>query len=66
MRRQDIELFNKLFVALEDEQIFLDAHLSLSKMSVIVGTAIILSRPTEETAGAGTTRSRARARCMET
>lgn len=47
MRRQDIELFNKLFVALEDEQIFLDAHLSLSKMSVIVGTAIILSRPTE-------------------
>lgn len=38
MRRQDIELFNKLFVALEDEQIFLDAHLSLSKMSVIVGT----------------------------
>ena len=38
MRRQDIELFNKLFAALEDDQIFLDAHMSLSKMSVIVGT----------------------------
>lgn len=38
MRRQDIELFNKLFAALEDDQIFLDAHMSLSKMSVIVPT----------------------------
>lgn len=37
MRRQDIELF-KLFAALEDDQIFLDAHMSLSKMSVIVPT----------------------------
>ena len=37
MSRQDIELF-KLFAALEDDQIFLDAHMSLSKMSVIVGT----------------------------
>lgn len=38
MSRQDIELFNKLFAALEDDQIFLDAHMSLSKMSVIVPT----------------------------
>ena len=40
MRRQDIELFNRLFAALEDDKVFLDAHLSLAKLSAIVGTAI--------------------------
>ena len=38
MRRQDIELFNRLFAALEDDKVFLDAHLSLAKLSAIVGT----------------------------
>lgn len=44
MRRQDIELFNRLFAALEDDKVFLDAHLSLTKLSAIVGTAIFHRR----------------------
>lgn len=40
MRRHDLGLFNKLFAAMETDKVFLDTHLSLSKLSVIVGTAI--------------------------
>ena len=40
MRRQDTNLFNRLFDAIETGKAYLDPHLSLTKLSVIVGTAI--------------------------
>lgn len=40
MRHQDTKLFDKIRSTLEHDKVFLDPHLSLSKLSVIVGTAI--------------------------